>query len=134
RAFQLAVVEAQALALHVLEEQLAVVAAGQRLIDHLGRLLLVEPALAEEQRVGGSEMVDAFCHGNAFPQTTRTILPKWALAFMCARASAAWASGKVLSIGRLSLPDSINGHRSARAALTMVRTSSGPRVRKVTPI
>ena len=36
--------------------------------------------------------------------------------------------------GKLSLPASIAGHRSARAALTMARTSSGVRVRKVTPI
>ena len=60
-ALQLAVVERQALALLVFEEQLAVVAAGQRLVDHLGGLALVEPALAEEQAVGGGEMVDRLC-------------------------------------------------------------------------
>ena len=77
-------------------------------------------ALAEEQAVGGGEMVDRLAHGMPFAarrQTTRTILPKWALAFMCASASAAWASGKVLSIGRLSLPASMAGHRSARGRL-----------------
>ena len=127
RALQLAVVERQALALDILEEQLAVVGAGQRVVDQLGRLALVEAALAEEKVVGGGEMVDRFAHcehlsettvcqplpvilsaakdlapGQARPygraqglslrsgrqeglaQTTNTILPKWALAFMCA--------------------------------------------------
>src|SRR5581483_3514599 len=135
RALQLAVVERQALALDVFEEQLAVVAARQRLVDGLLRLARIERSLGEEDAVGGGEMVDALGgHGAILCQTTRTILPKWALAFMCASASAAWESGKVLSIGRCSLPASIAGHRSARAALTMARTSSGERVRKVTPI
>jgi hypothetical protein len=96
-ALELAVVERQALALFVFQEQLAVVAARQRLVDHLGGAALVEAAFVEEQAVGGGEMVDRFAHGvslgKAWRQTTRTILPKWALAFMCASASAAWARG-----------------------------------------
>ena len=61
-ALQLAVVERQALALLVFEEQLAVVAAGERVVDHLLRLAAVETALAEEQVVGGGEMVDRLGH------------------------------------------------------------------------
>src|SRR5690349_15240818 len=116
-ALQLAVVERQALALHVFEEQLAVVAALQPVVDKLAGLAQVECALAEEQAVGGREMVDALCHWISSAQTTSTIFPKWAFAFMWARASAAWDSGKVLSMGRCSLPDSMAGSRSARAAL-----------------
>src|SRR5260221_696496 len=76
-ALQLAVVERQPFALDILQEQLAVVAAGQRLVDHLAGFLLVERALAEEERVSGGEMVDAFCHGNTFscscgPPSSRT--------------------------------------------------------------
>src|SRR4029453_6314388 len=43
-ALQLSVVARQALALLVLEEQRAVVAAGQRVVDHLLRLATVETA------------------------------------------------------------------------------------------
>ena len=62
RALQLAVVERQALALDIFEEQLAVVGAGQRVVDHFRGLALVERALAEEQAVGGGEMVDRLAH------------------------------------------------------------------------
>ena len=61
-ALQLAVVERQALALDVFQEQLAVVAALERLIDRLARLAQIERALAEEQSVGGRKMVDVLCH------------------------------------------------------------------------
>src|SRR4029077_17872118 len=124
-AFELAVVERQALALLVFEEQLAVVAARQRLVDHLGGAALVEAALAEKQAVGSGEMVDRLAHGMPLKcprQTTRTILPKWALAFMCASASAAWASGNVLSIGRLRLPASAGAHQAFRAPRAVGRT------------
>src|SRR5262249_54115460 len=125
-------------ALHIFQEQFAVVAARQRLVDQSGGAALVQAALAEEQAVSGGEMIDGFAHGDLLRmggrQTTSTILPKWAVAFMCASAAAASARGKVRSMGSDSLPASTAGHRSARADLTMARTSSGVRVRKVTPI
>ena len=73
-ALQLAVVERQALALFVLQEQLAVVAARQRLVDHLGGAALIQATLAEEQAVGGGEMVDRFAHANTFQSETGVIL------------------------------------------------------------
>ena len=81
-------------------------ATGQGIVDYLRGLALIECAFAEEEAIGGSEMVDRLAHAvlSFDPQATRTILPKWALAFMCASAAAASDRGKVLSIGRLSLP------------------------------
>src|SRR5689334_15166342 len=61
-AFELAVVERQALALMVFEVEFAVIAAGQRLVDQLRGAALIEAILAEEQLLGGGEMVDGFRH------------------------------------------------------------------------
>src|SRR5580698_799844 len=61
-ALQLAVVERQALALDVFEEQLAVVAALQGLVDGLAGLAQVERSLAEKEAIGGREMIDALWH------------------------------------------------------------------------
>ena len=88
----------------VLQEELAVVAARQRLVDHLRGLRGSRPPLPKNRPSAVARwLIDLLMESCLLRQTTRTILPKWALAFMCASASAAWASGKVLSIGRLQL-------------------------------
>src|SRR5262249_47389670 len=68
------------------------------------------------------------------PHVVMTIFPKWRLGRIISKASAMFSSGKVLATGSDSLPDSTAGHRSRRISRTISRTSSGLRVRKVTPI
>ena len=65
---------------------------------------------------------------------TSTTFPKCRFAFMCSSAAAASASGKVRSSGRRSLPASTASQRSARIRRLISRTSSGLRVRNVTPM
>ena len=55
-AFQAAIVEAQTLGLTVLEEQLAVVGAGQRFVDQFLAARPVEPGTVEEQLLGGGDL------------------------------------------------------------------------------
>ena len=105
-ALQLAVVERQAFALDIFQEQLAVVAAGQRVVDHLRRLALVECALAEEQAVGGGEMVDRLAHGRT---------PEWASGKRLRRRGRSFQNGRSPSCAQAPRPPRREG-RSCRSA------------------
>ena len=64
--------------------------------------------------------------------TSSRILPKWAFERMCACAASACSSGNTRSMGSDSCPRL--GHRSSRIRCATSLTSSGERVRKVTPM